>query len=257
MVISNDDSATGGGPQPPGMLTPTPSRTFDVRRVDPAWRGRLWWIVFGYLAALGFGSAYAIVLQRSGEWATGFPWEVALMHQLHIDASRAVDTALLVLPWFGTNITLIPLVLAAAIVLWRKKRRELAMHLLVVQVGSYTLNPLLKMMFDRPRPELWERRGQFAWAAYPSGHAIASVAILFTVAILLRRDRGWRWPLPVAAVLTAITLYSRIYLGVHWPTDVISGAIMGAIWLIATILAFRPPVGTRRGDFAPANGASR
>lgn len=244
-----DPSVTPAAGREPRREEHVPSRR--VRRFDPAWRGRLQWIVLGYLASVAFGAVYAIVLQRAGEWSSGFAWEVALMHQLRFDASRAVDMALLVLPWVGTNITLIPLVLVAAIVLWRRGRRDVATHLLVVQAGSYTLNPLLKMMFDRPRPELWERRGQFAWAAYPSGHAIASVAILFTVAILLHRDRGWRWPVPAAAVLTAITLYSRIYLGVHWPTDVIAGALMGSIWLIATMFAFRPAVGSRRGDFAP------
>jgi undecaprenyl-diphosphatase len=108
-----------------------------------------------------------------------------------------------------------------------------------VQLGSLTLNALLKDIFDRPRPELFEQRGQHAWAAFPSGHAIASVSVLLTVAILLRRERGWNWPMRAAVALLVISLYSRLYLGVHWPTDIVGGLLVGLAWLGATLAAFR------------------
>lgn len=205
-----------------------------------SWRRRAAWVVGGYLAAVGFAAAYALVLQRAGDWATGFDWEIALLRRIHFEVPRWVDAIFLTLPWFGTNITLLPILLIAAAWLWRMHRRDLAVHLFVVQMGSFTLTPLLKAMYERPRPQLWEHRGQFAWAAYPSGHAIATVAVLFTVALLLHRERGWRWPIAAASVLTLVSLYSRLYLGVHWPTDVVAGVLMGAIWLIATLIAFSP-----------------
>ena len=149
-----------------------------------------------------------------------------------------LDWMLLVLPWFGTNITLLPLVVVAAALLARNRRGVLATHLIIMQVGAYTMNPLLKEMFDRPRPALWEMRGQFAWASYPSGHAIASVASLYTFAVVLQRERGWRWPYAAATALLVLTAYSRLYLGVHWPTDVIGGLMMGVVWLTATLIAF-------------------
>src|SRR5215210_7503414 len=106
-------------------------------------------------------------------------------------------------------------------------------------MGTLTLSAVVKALYDRPRPTLWEQRGQFAWASYPSGHAIASVAVLFTIAIILHRIRGWRWPFGVAAAMLIITSYSRLYLGVHWPSDVIAGLLMGLVWLAATLMAFR------------------
>jgi membrane-associated phospholipid phosphatase len=95
-----------------------------------------------------------------------------------------IDSLFLVLPWLGTNITLIPVVLGVSVwLLVRRKRPDLATHLVIVQLGSFTLNFLLKGIFDRPRPDLFEPRGQYAWAAYPSGHAIASVSVLLTIAM--------------------------------------------------------------------------
>ena len=210
-------------------------------RTTVASAGEYWkWIVVGYLAAAGVGAGYGALVRAGGSWETGAAWERALLLALHVELPPALDAAMLVLPWLGTNVTLIPLLFAAALWLDRARgRRDLAVHLLVVELGSYTVNPLLKAVFSRDRPDLWEKRGQFAWSSYPSGHAIASVAVLLAVAWLLHRERGWRWPWAVAALLMTVSLYSRVYLGVHWPTDVLGGALVGLVWLLATIVAYR------------------
>lgn len=198
------------------------------------------WIVLGYLAAALAGAAYGASVEAAGDWNAGRAWERAVLEAMHASLPPLFDVAMLVLPWLGTNITLIPTLLGAALWLdrWRR-RRDLAVHLLVVEAGSYSVNPLLKELFDRERPDLWEKRGQFAWSSYPSGHAIASVAVLLTIAWLLWRERGWRWPWAAAAGLLLVSLYSRLYLGVHWPSDVIGGVLVGAVWLGATMAAYR------------------
>jgi membrane-associated phospholipid phosphatase len=213
--------------------TRSPSASVDWGRV-------LGWCLAGYILSLGAGIIYARSLIAVGEWTQGFPWEHDLLAAVHrVQVSAAVDRALLILPWFGTNITLLPLSLVAAIWLVRRGQRHLATHLVVLQFGTLTLSAVLKAFYDRPRPTLWEHRGQFAWASYPSGHAIASVAVPFTIAIMLWRARGWRWPFAVATAMLVVTSYSRLYLGVHWPSDVIAGLLMGVVWLTATLIAFR------------------
>jgi membrane-associated phospholipid phosphatase len=182
---------------------------------------------------------FALVVQSSGDWRAGLPWERALLLGIDRSVPTPVDWLLLGLPWLGTNLTLLPIVAAVSLWLWRKKGRgELALQLMVTVVGSLVLNAVLKDVFSRPRPELWPHRGQYQWSAYPSGHAIAGVAIFFTVARMLRRERGWRWPFLVAATLLSVNLYSRVYLGVHWPTDVLGGLIVGFVWLCVTQYAF-------------------
>lgn len=163
------------------------------------------------------------------------------MLSLDRDVPRAIDLVMLGLPWLGTNLTLMPIIAAFSLWLWFKKgRRELAAHLMIVTVGSLIMNAVLKDIFDRARPELWPHRGQYQWASYPSGHAIVGVSVIFTVATMLFRGRGWWWPLVVAAVLLLVNLYSRLYLGVHWPTDLIGGLILGVLWLGVTQYAFAP-----------------
>lgn len=221
------------------------------------------WIVGGYFGALLVGILFAQLMRRTGNWDQGLPWERAFMLRTHVTFPGFIDTLLLFLPWLGTNITLLPLVVAVAvwlIVRRRRKRPDLAAHLVVVQLGSFTLNAVLKGIFDRPRPDLFELRGQHAWAAFPSGHAIASVSVLLTMAMLLRRERGWRWPMRIAVVLLVVSLYSRLYLGVHWPTDIVGGVLVGLIWLGATYTAFRGPVVPKHGPGAgdvPAPGYGR
>jgi membrane-associated phospholipid phosphatase len=210
-------------------------------------------VAAGYAFAFLSGMAFARWLHSYGDWHDGLAWERSLMHALNVHLPGWLDSILFVMPWLGTNITLLPLTIGT--VLWlvlRRKRYHEAVYLSVVQIGSNSLNPALKFLYDRARPDIIPKRGWYDWAAYPSGHAIASIAVLITLAIVLFRVKGWRWPVWVIAPLLLISLVSRVYLGVHWPTDVIGGMVIGTTWLAFTYFAFREDGGrTRSADPAP------
>lgn len=210
---------------------------------DRPWYRQRWTvIVAGFGASYVVGVLFALIVRAQGSWSTGLPWERDLLKAVHPRLPWVLDQLMLILPWFGTNISLIPVVLIIVIWLWvRLKRHDLAMWLVVVQAGSYALNPALKATFDRVRPELFEKRGWFGWTSYPSGHAIASISVLFTIALMLYRERRWVWPFYVVGGIALGTMYARVYLAVHWPTDVLGGAIVGVVWLYATWVAFRGP----------------
>jgi undecaprenyl-diphosphatase len=197
--------------------------------------------VVGFAGCFGIGAAYARWIQSNGDWSHGLPWERSLMYWVHDHPLPfVIDKLMLVFPWFGTNITLIPGVALVAWWVWaRAHRRHLAVQLIVVQIGSYLLNPSLKALFDRARPDMFERRGWYGWSSYPSGHAIASVAVLMTVALVIHRVKHWRWPFYAALTIMLASMYSRLYLAVHWPTDVLAGAIVGGAWLAVTAWSFR------------------
>lgn len=201
-------------------------------------------IIAGYAFAFLIGMAFARWLHSYGDWHDGLAWERAVMRVMHVPLPHWIDAILIAMPWLGTNITLLPI--TTLTILWlvlRKKRNHEAVYLAVVQIGSNSLNPAIKFLYDRARPDIIPRRGWYDWAAYPSGHAIASVAVLITLSIVIYRVKGWRWPAYVIAPLLLVSLVSRVYLGVHWPTDVIGGMLIGGTWLGFTYYAFREDAG--------------
>jgi undecaprenyl-diphosphatase len=217
-----------------------PPATSADRILGLSWKRVVAWSAAGFLAAFLVGVGYASLIQSTGDWNSGLDWERRLLLSIDRTMPPAFDAAMLVLPWLGTNLTIMPVLLGVEVWLVRARHRwDLAVHLLVVQVGSLVLNAALKGLYDRARPDLWPKRGQFQWAAFPSGHAIVGVSVMFTIAYLLHRERGWRWPYVAAATLLMVSAYSRLYLGVHWPTDVIGGGLVGIVWLMMTRLAFR------------------
>lgn len=205
------------------------------------WSRQRWWLfVAGFAGCFGLGALYAHFIQSLGDWNHGQAWERSFMYAIHRPLPGIVDRLMLVFPWFGTNITLIPGVAIFVWWLWvRERRRHLAIQVAVAQLGSYLLNPSLKALFDRPRPDMFERRGWYGFSSYPSGHAIASVAVLMTIAIVLHHVKGWRWPYYVGGLIMVSAIYSRMYLAVHWPTDVLGGVVVGAAWLAVMTWAFR------------------
>jgi undecaprenyl-diphosphatase len=205
----------------------------------PWWRQRWQMIVAGWAIALLSGMAFARWLHSYGDWHDGLAWERALLRAVHVPLPQWLDTIMVAMPWLGTNITLLPMTIVIVFVLLRSRRLHEAVYLAVVQIGSNSLNPAVKFLYERERPSIVPRRGWYDWAAYPSGHAIASIAVLITLAVILYRIKGWRWPAYVIAPLLMVSLFSRIYLGVHWPTDVIGGMLMGLTWLAFTYFAFR------------------
>jgi membrane-associated phospholipid phosphatase len=193
-----------------------------------------------YVAAWGVGILYGALIRLTSTWDQGAAWERNMLRWFHSWTLPSwLDAVVLQIPLTGTNLTILPLTLAIGLWLWKRKRRGIiALQLLIVTVGSLSLNPTMKYMLGRDRPDLFERRGMYNWASYPSGHAILTVSVYLTVALLLYRTRGWRWPFVLAPAVFLANSYSRLYLAVHWPTDLIGGLLIGIVWLYGTWRAF-------------------
>jgi undecaprenyl-diphosphatase len=108
-------------------------------------------------------------------------------------------------------------------------------------LSGVLLSSLLKWAFDRARPDLVEQFSIVYTQSFPSGHAMLSAVVYLTLGVLLARTqsdpRVKIYLLSVAAVTTVLVGISRVYLGVHWPTDVLAGWTIGAAWALLCWLA--------------------
>lgn len=148
-------------------------------------------------------------------------------------------------PWFeemmrditalGSYAFIIIAMTAATGYLLLVRRRATALFVLGSVVGGMLISNLLKRGFDRPRPEI-DHAAEVFTPSFPSGHAMLSAVTFLTLGALLTRiNADWRvkaYFLTVAVLLTLVVGFSRVYLGVHYPSDVVAGWCVGSAWAL-------------------------
>lgn len=123
-------------------------------------------------------------------------------------------------------------------------RWRVAVTVVVAVAGGILISTLIKNGIDRPRPTLVPHDSHVMSPSFPSGHSMMAATVYFTLAALFmpfRFDRSSRaYVLFVAIVVTVLVGISRVYLGVHWPTDILAGWTVGAAWaLLVWVVAER------------------
>jgi undecaprenyl-diphosphatase len=121
------------------------------------------------------------------------------------------------------------------------RRYHLATVLIASAILATVISTLLKLVMDRKRPSLVEHAVITYTQSFPSGHALLTAAIILPMAVLLSRTvavPAARLTMIISGlIITFMVGLSRIYLGVHWPTDVLAGWCIGIFWACATLLA--------------------
>jgi undecaprenyl-diphosphatase len=111
-----------------------------------------------------------------------------------------------------------------------------ALFVLAASVGGWTLNNLLKVVFARARPDVVPHLREVMTLSFPSGHAMTSAAVYLVLGALMMRIASRRvtkfYCIAVAMLATILIGASRVYLGVHYPTDVLAGWLMGLSWAL-------------------------
>jgi undecaprenyl-diphosphatase len=155
-------------------------------------------------------------------------------------------------------VTVLAVLLAA--LAWVRERRRAAVALLVVRALSVVTSSGLKLLVDRPRPDDVPALTHVTTASFPSGHALGSAALWVSVALLSRHRLGRPTAVAVALVVPLLVAATRVLLGVHFPSDVVAGLLLGVVCAAVGVRAVpgaspgRSPTG--RGLFTGSSPAA-
>jgi membrane-associated phospholipid phosphatase len=174
-----------------------------------------------------------------------FFFDVPILAWLHTLATPRVDAFFQVMSQLGYLWFVVPAdVLLLSWLTWRRRYRDGLFFGLAV-LGSLALNIGGKAFFARTRPDLWLSIAPEHTYSFPSGHAMGSATLAVAAALLAWHTR-WRWPVAVAGALFVLLVgTSRVYLGVHFPSDILAGWAAATAWVVAmyqlTVIAPPPP----------------
>ena len=193
------------------------------------------------------GAAGALGLLTAFHWELGRPMVVGFDHGVqawvHGWTTPWLTRGMLALTWIGSVRIFLTSVALVVVGLVMRGRRRAAGVLGFALAGALALNETLKLHFHRVRPVVAWSIGDERTFSYPSGHSLFSVALYGTLAYLAMRS-GVSWRRKVSVLTPAVLLplgigLSRIYLGMHWPTDVLAGYAVGGFWVVVTVAVDR------------------
>ena len=156
-------------------------------------------------------------------------------------STPTLDTLMLGITRMGDPKTVVPLTLVVLfLLLWKRKKVE-ARFFAINAFGGAVLSYALKLAFSKPRPDLWQQHIEEITYSYPSGHALGSVVLYGFIAYLMATFYP-RYASAIYAIAIVLMLgigFSRLYLGVHWPTDIVGGYGVGLLWITVCIMLMR------------------
>lgn len=166
-------------------------------------------------------------------------FDEAVLHAVNGASSPFLDSFTVGLTQLGSVLGVFVLTIGFAMLLWSRGRQKSAAILAVGVAGAGLLNVLLKTVFQRDRPELWERIVTENSYSFPSGHAMASSALALSLIVVFWPTR-WRWIVVTVSVLYMLGIgLTRLYLGVHYPTDIIAGWMVSGAWVALVMVIVR------------------
>ena len=174
---------------------------------------------------------------REGE---AFVFDAPVLQWAHALASQGSDRFFILLSALGYQWGVVPVDIALVLWLGFKRRLREGLFAGVAVIGSALLNLGAKHLFARQRPSLWESIAPETTYSFPSGHAMGSMTLAWVLVLLAWRTR-WRVPVLVGALaFTLLVGLSRVYLGVHYPSDILAGWAAASLWTVGVfLLVFR------------------
>ena len=214
-------------------------------------------LTVGAVLAIIATAAFAELAERVLAGGTQ-AFDVAILQWLHNHQSKPLTALMVEMTYLGTGTVVIVVVGVAALFLWHTEHKYSAKLLLASTIGNILLNGALKLVYHRARPTVFEWQTTAVSSSFPSGHAMSATVVYGTVAYLVIRLQHAMWAKALtfisAALIILLICLTRLYLGVHYPSDVMGGIIVGLAWAafcMATLEASLA-IGRRRAPAAVA-----
>lgn len=207
---------------------------FGKRVLVTHWRSLLLLAIGVYLPLQMFGLLAEEVWDEGG-----FVWDTLILLGIHATARSQLDTTAVTLTQFGSSTVLLPVVSTIALVMLLKKRWRSLIYLLTTVIGSAIINRAVKLLIHRVRPDLWTSPAPELDFGFPSGHAMNSMTLVAALVIL---TWGSPWCLLVligGSVYAIAIAWTRLYLGVHFPSDILAGWMVSVAWAIGVSFLVR------------------
>jgi membrane-associated phospholipid phosphatase len=194
-------------------------------------------LILGLLILSAGGWAFGALAEEVAEDDTGLDNRIA--DELHEHATRPLTEFFEALTTLGNGIVLAGVAAIAAYLLARRRYYAEAVLMVLAYVGAEVLSYSLKLAFRRDRPFFTDPLATVSTYSFPSGHATVSVAVYGALClVLLRRLTGPARVVCLAATVLLVSLigFSRLYLGVHFLSDVLAGFSVGLAWLALCVV---------------------
>ena len=221
------------------MKTPSQLHPHPIEQLPPIRVRKLFRVLTSY---------YAIALAIAIGCAWGFGWlatevleheftdaNTAILLAIHAQSTPALDRLALLITWFGSSLGVTVIGSVLVIVLLLMKRYVDLGTLAAVLIGATVLVLTFKLLFQEVRPHVFQPLVPLTDFSFPSGHSLTSFSLwgFFAWWIVSFDPRQiWRWFLgALGLVIAVLVALSRLYLGVHWPTDVLAGMLLGFSWV--------------------------
>jgi membrane-associated phospholipid phosphatase len=197
---------------------------------------------------VGFGALAEDVHATRG----GIGPDDAILRYVHGHSTPGRDAAMKFISYIGYAYGVVPLAFVVFVALLVARRRGNALFWAVAMGGAGALNRGAKLFFRRDRPELWLSPAPEHTYSFPSGHAMGSMALAAALAVLAWPTRWRWWAIIVGGVFTFLVGFSRVYLGVHYPSDVVAGWMAALAWVLGVSVVAYGRLAKPRSRATPA-----
>jgi membrane-associated phospholipid phosphatase len=212
-------------------------------------RSLLLLIIGVYLPLQGF----AILALQIWKLEGGLTWEVPLMMAIHGAATVTIDRIAEFLTNFGSATRVAPVALIIGFAFFLQKRWRSLVYLAVTLLGCGAINLVAKSIWHRVRPHLWDGYLLPQDFSFPSGHAMTSMTFAAVLIVLTWGSHWWWLTLPVGGVYVVAIAWTRLYLGVHYPSDILAGWMLAIAWVIGMSIVVKPHLVSVKPNSTPEN----